>query len=89
MNYVALFLVFQQWILVSLVHGYREGCDYVFMYMLHWVVSLVYGRASQHVSVGAPVVHSASTLGPQKNAELHIHNEGINNKCILNLSSRH
>ena len=32
-------------------------------------------------------VHSASTWGPQKNAELHIHNEGINNKCILNVTS--
>ena len=34
-------------------------------------------------------VQSASTCGQYKNAELQIHNEGINNKCMLNATSGH
>ena len=34
-----------------------------------------------------PGVNSASTWFPRKNAELHIHNEGINNQCTLNVTS--
>ena len=34
-------------------------------------------------------VHSACTRGPHKDAELHIHDEGINNKYILNVASLH
>ena len=38
--------------------------------------------------VGLPNgIQSACTWGPHKNAELHIHNEGINNKCALNATS--
>ena len=33
------------------------------------------------------MVHSARIWGPQKNAELRIHSEGINDNCILNESS--
>ena len=46
-----------------------------------------YGRASQRGPGGPAGVHSANTWGPQKNAVLHIHNEGISNKCILNVTS--
>ena len=40
----------------------------------------VYGRASQRGPCGPTGVCSASTWGPQRNAELHIYNKGINNE---------
>ena len=49
--------------------------------------TLSYTRASQRGPGGPTEVHSATTWDPQKNAVLHLHNEGINNKCILSVTS--
>ena len=49
--------------------------------MLRTATTKLWFRASKSGPGGPPGVHSASALGPQKNAELHIHNVGINNKC--------
>ena len=50
-------------------------------------MSILCIRAYQLGPGRAPEVHRASTWGLRKDAELHINIEGINNKCMLNVSS--
>ena len=52
------------------------------------IVCLFAGWLCYLFTAGLPNgVHGADRWGPQKNDELHIHNEGIDSKCILNVTS--
>ena len=51
------------------------------------MLSSLSGRASQQGPGGPTGFRNAGTWGPQKNAELHMYDEGIDNKCMLHVTN--